>query len=538
MLKEIICNRFKQPRVQVNDGLNIVLGDSNASNSIGKSSFLMIVDFIYGGETYAKSIDIIDNVGHHEIKFCFEFNGVMYYFSRKTQESHTVSICNEKYESTSSISLSDYNTRLSVFYSINLSSISFRNVGNTYLRVYGKDNLNEKYPLESYKGDSLSKGVDRLIKIFDRYDSIEKFDKALAYTKEKYSAYLGAETFDILPKKITKAEYKENIKTLQHLRSEEEQYLNIIGSNSADLNTENIELLTSLRKELSAMKRVRNRLSSRYDMLSNSELGKVKSITQEEIFSLKKFFPTANIQSIEEINIFHKEITKLVDSEVVKQKKEVETDLLGIDNDITKIMQSITDISGSASPSIIALKNLMRIKNRIEEISTLNKTYDAKDVVINQKKEAQSNLKEIKLMTVCDIATKLNIAMSKINDYIYSAKKQSPQIDISEKSYKFRTLNDTGTGTAYKNLIILDLSILKLTQLPILIHDSLLYNNISYDARDKIIECYLSNPKQIFIAIDDKNNYSSHMQPIIEQHKIIELGSNEKSLFGKSWTSK
>lgn len=52
MLKEIICDKFKQKRVEFHRGLNVVLGDDQGSNSIGKSTFLMIIDFVYGGKDY------------------------------------------------------------------------------------------------------------------------------------------------------------------------------------------------------------------------------------------------------------------------------------------------------------------------------------------------------------------------------------------------------------------------------------------------------------------------------------------------------
>lgn len=70
MLKEIICDKFKQKRVEFHRGLNVVLGDDQGSNSIGKSTFLMIIDFVYGGKDYiTKSEDIQENVGIHTIKF-------------------------------------------------------------------------------------------------------------------------------------------------------------------------------------------------------------------------------------------------------------------------------------------------------------------------------------------------------------------------------------------------------------------------------------------------------------------------------------
>ena len=42
MLREIICDKFKEKKIEFHDGLNVVLGDEQGSNSIGKSTFLMI----------------------------------------------------------------------------------------------------------------------------------------------------------------------------------------------------------------------------------------------------------------------------------------------------------------------------------------------------------------------------------------------------------------------------------------------------------------------------------------------------------------
>ncbi|CDN30491.1 hypothetical protein BN938_0386 [Mucinivorans hirudinis] len=537
MLNEIICDKFKQQKISLNAGLNVVMGDSNASNSIGKSSLLMIVDFIYGGETYSKSIDIINNVLHHEIKFCFKFGDVMYYYSRKTDESQTIFICNDQYEHINHIDLDEYKNRLSEYYSINLPYISFREIVNTYSRIYGKENLDEIYPLKSFDGDTKGKGVDRLIKLFGLYDSIEQLNSVFASSKDKYDTFVRAENLDILPK-INKTEYRNNSGLLQKLRTEEEQYLKMISTNSTDLETENLEQLTSLRFELNSKRRIKRKMKTTYDMLSENYLNQTKGVSEEELLALIQFFPAANIKPIEKINEFHKNITKIVDSEITKQIAAIESNLETIDDEIQQILLLIADISGEKAPSIAAINNLMNIRDQINSISTTNNSFKTKETLDSQKKEAQENLKEMKMITVCDIETKLNQTMSNINDFIYSAKKQSPQISLKENSYVFRTVNDTGTGTAYKNLIVLDLSVFKLTQLPILIHDSLLFKNVSYDAIDKIIECYTQMSKQVFIAFDGQKNYSEQTQSLLKQHTVITLGPDENSLFGKSWTNK
>ena len=46
MLKKISCNIFLQKEIVFHEGLNAIVGDDIASNSIGKSTMLMIIDFV------------------------------------------------------------------------------------------------------------------------------------------------------------------------------------------------------------------------------------------------------------------------------------------------------------------------------------------------------------------------------------------------------------------------------------------------------------------------------------------------------------
>lgn len=60
MLTEIYCDKFKtggkygelRLSIRFHKGVNAVIGDNNMSNSIGKSTFFMIIDFIFGGDDY------------------------------------------------------------------------------------------------------------------------------------------------------------------------------------------------------------------------------------------------------------------------------------------------------------------------------------------------------------------------------------------------------------------------------------------------------------------------------------------------------
>ena len=104
MLAEVQCDKFKKngqirEPIIFHAGLNAVLGDDNGSNSIGKSTFLMILDFVFGGSDYVKKcVDVQDNVKGHTINFAFDFEDKKYYFSRSTIDYNKVIKCDEKYQ--------------------------------------------------------------------------------------------------------------------------------------------------------------------------------------------------------------------------------------------------------------------------------------------------------------------------------------------------------------------------------------------------------------------------------------------------------
>lgn len=50
--------------IQFHPGLNVIMGMDLANNSIGKSSSLLAIDFIFGGNSYLKSI-AVKKLGDH-----------------------------------------------------------------------------------------------------------------------------------------------------------------------------------------------------------------------------------------------------------------------------------------------------------------------------------------------------------------------------------------------------------------------------------------------------------------------------------------
>ena len=101
MVSEIFCDQFKdqgvtRPAITLHSGLNIVVGGSDAKNSIGKTTFLLAIDFALGGDAYGKkSSSMIRNVGHHRVHFTHSFPDGVYRFCRDTVDLKNVWKCDE-----------------------------------------------------------------------------------------------------------------------------------------------------------------------------------------------------------------------------------------------------------------------------------------------------------------------------------------------------------------------------------------------------------------------------------------------------------
>lgn len=92
--------------------------------------------------------------------------------------------------------------------------------------------------------------------------------------------------------------------------------------------------------------------------------------------------------------------------------------------------------------------------------------------------------------------------MHELNKEIYLDGRRAPTLSIYGNKYSFSTAGDTGTGTAFANLISFDISLLELTRLPAIAHDLPLLKNIENVALENIISIYSQSKKQIFISID------------------------------------
>ncbi|HEM3692079.1 TPA: DUF2326 domain-containing protein [Streptococcus suis] len=129
--------------------------------------------------------------------------------------------------------------------------------------------------------------------------------------------------------------------------------------------------------------------------------------------------------------------------------------------------------------------------------------------------------------------------MREFNNIIYPDISKSPQLNLkAHNSYSFHTPDDDSTGTKFKRMILYDLAILYLTNLPAIAHDSLLLSNISYQATEALLKLYDQSKllnKQVFLAFDKASSYSPETNQLLSENTVLRLSSDGNELYGISW---
>jgi len=194
---------------------------------------------------------------------------------------------------------------------------------------------------------------------------------------------------------------------------------------------------------------------------------------------------------------------------------------------ISKALKSV-DNPGAVVDRVYDLSKIL------SHASSANEYYehhlDLKDAINNLKKI----LSDVKVSTLKLIEDSINSKIRELVTQIYDQHRKCPVLTLGEGNYKFEIYEDTGTGKAYSNLIVLDLSIFNVANVPFLIHDSLLFKNIENDAVANIIGMYEKAGRQLFIAIDEITKYGVVASKTLIDKSVIQL-RDDKVLYIKDW---
>ena len=543
MLVEIMCDEFKdhgtpRGRIQLHAGLNTVMGSSSGSNSIGKSTFLMIIDFVFGGDDYVEKLtDVQTEVGEHRICFAFQFKDGVHYFYRSNVDYKNVQKCDKDYRPLKDglISITQYLSFLQTHYDMDLEGLTFRNAIGRSIRVYKRETLDEEHPLHQAKQETAKSAIEGLLKLTDLYSGIEAQSKVTAEAKDKYSTFKKAQKYQYIPFVTKQSDYNKNEGRIAELTAQAEELARKSSSGLLDLDSVQAEQLSILQGKLSNFKRQRSHLLAQLRAIrADQNLGK-KSF-KRNYDDLLRFFPEVNLQRIEAIEGFHKQLVGILKKEFSETEESIQATLALIESEMAQIEASISQMAKTTDLSKVVLEQYAAIDKELKTLQTANENY-LKTMELSQVAKAyEEELNRLVVEQIAIMQQEINTEMVRINNDIYGGRKTSPTLTISDAShYVFFTPRDGGTGAQYKGLVVFDLAMLELTRLPVIAHDSVMLKHIEDDAIEKIVELYASTPKQVFIAMDKEGSYTPKTQKILEATKVLQLSPGAGALFGRTW---
>lgn len=310
----------------------------------------------------------------------------------------------------------------------------------------------------------------------------------------------------------------------------------------SEQDTEHLDQAARIKGQISALRRRRSRLVSQLTVVkANLESG--MSPTTEDIAELQEYFPNADIVRLETIEGFHRKMQAILTGEMTNEVDRLELLIAAATEEMRLLEEEQRKLGIPTHVSKKFLDKVVELERRIAVLKAQNKGFEDRKKLDEETKSAKNQLIAAREEQLSKLQAVINQEMVRLNDFIYDKKRYAPEIKFSDTrtgkpDYTFGCKWNTGTGENFKNLIIFDLCILAATELPALIHDSLIFKNIADLPIDKIMALYVQSKKQIFISFDKKEAFDDFTAKTVYDTRVIELYDDGGELFGWSWAKK
>lgn len=531
MLIEISCDKFAEGfrKIVFNEGLNIILGSAGGSNALGKSTFLWMIDYAFGGTHYCyEESDIRAHIKEHRVYFTFRFDNTLHYFYRDVTRPDTVFRCDAEGSLIEEMTLRNYRRFLSESYQ---AGVSIDEITDHFFRIYGGRNSYEKSPLLSKPNEKDDKAVDFLIALFRKSEvlsAIRDMESELGIKAGEWQRDIEKpKSFEIIEEnKRTIAGLRERLSSM--MKQDDSAGMMFLG-----LSTSSGDKIVALKKELNELIRHRNQLKEKVEAVKNGNRHFIEEDISGDFMELTEFFPSVNLRSLEEINQFHIQIRQILKESMEEELSELQPLLDNCEKEIVRLRQEITESGLNAEISQRVTSQCVSVSKRIDALEEENRALlqekEAQEARIQAKKKLKKLLTDLE-KTIDEIVKTINHQLTEMNDIVTAHSETAPELSIDgQKNISFGTCDNTSEETAFKSLILLDLALLFLTGLPVLIHDGNLLNRISDVHFAKLLELYRQTGKQVFIAVDRAETED------LKKSTVLKLSEDHK-LFGISWS--
>lgn len=547
MLVRIECDKFLdhgKPRgpITFHKGANVIFGDGK-KNSLGKSTFLLIIDFCFGGKDYITiENETIRVIGHHKIYFDFIDHSKIRYFSRSTENKEiTVSEYTDSFHQVekNTYDLQTFNKILLSIYNLDDLNLTMRAIVSKFFRIYNRNTINELRPLNTTLSEDDQKGIVNLLKLYKVDNNIEALLKERNAIEDKYKYFIQMKKESNDKIVTTNEGYQANIKEIEHLESEIERLKIDTANGSADAQyiiplrkNELIVQIKALRKQIARLRYSKNNIVAKdIDEIS----------TNKTIDKLREFFPHEDFQPLYKIEEFHRSIRKVLVQEANEQNKRIDDAITAIESKIKIINKELAQYEKTPIITNEILDEFNRNNEKLKILKEANDNYLKFKDITKKKTYIDEQIVNNSKNDIDSVMNKINSKMAQLERDYDIENYYPPELKIKDlNSYSFGILRDTGTANRYKAVITFDTTIINQTKLPCFIHDSIFFNSLGDDNMHYVLNLYKTvNEKQIFLAFDDPNKiHNDEDRNYLVKHTILSLSEGEGALFGREFNKK
>lgn len=377
MLKEIKCPFFNHGKISFHQGLNVILGDDDAKNSIGKSTALMVIDFVHGGNRFMKDdAGVIKALGHHSYNFCFVFDEEPYFYSRSTDTPDLIYVCDEAYERGEELKQSEYCRELKTLYGLDQLQSSFRNIVSPFSRIWKKGALDPDKPFSAATEEPSNAQVSRIIDMFQFSSEIADEKVILNAQTDRKKLIKRSMAEEIIPS-INKTLYIHNSKIISE--NTEQIYQLKEGFRGALTAYE-----AMFDKKLRAQKQQQDECIGHRDEIGRKitrlerEVAGITPRLAANISLVEEFFPNVSVERLEQVETFHKKIGGAVKKELNHELKEATEKLSVVNSEIASLEKEIRYALSSKGLPDELFRSVLELKERTDKAEQENRYYDQK----------------------------------------------------------------------------------------------------------------------------------------------------------------
>jgi hypothetical protein len=245
------------------------------------------------------------------------------------------------------------------------------------------------------------------------------------------------------------------------------------------------------------------------------------------------------VEEVEKVQDFHVKIQAILQEESKDELVSTNEEIGRINDQIGALGKRNVDLEKPVGVSESYVDQISDIKAEITRLESLNKNYTAREDIRINEANAKKELRDAEKDYLVLMDEKINSTLSGFIAEMFPNESHSkPALEITDNGkYFYNSFNDGGSGTAYRDLLLFDLAIMKLSSLPVLIHDNHLTKTIEDKTIERLFPIYqeVGKDKQIFISFDGLPHFEdTAMRQEVNDSTVLSLSqTGDNYLYGR-----